>query len=268
MVIGLGVGTSEGEGVTFKNSLISKKMGPNLNKVFTSLNLNADKITMKAKTTTLERPRAVQFAAAVLIAVPFLDLAMAHQSGVQIFGYFSWALVVFAGLSLLVRHKLSWMAGILLCVTFVGVTAVEMLNELETADAIVNTARFLDCLLVLFIVATVSYFFRYPYLDRRQNWFAPTGERYAVETAVILGSASGLTQDLSYTGAKLHLDEELNAKEGDKLTLRFEAMSGLTCKAKILSLNGKQVRVHFEGLSSSEKESLRNWLEKQDAKKV
>lgn len=223
---------------------------------------------MEAKATTLERPRAVQFAAAVLIAVPFLDLAMAHQSGVQIFGYVSWALVVFAGLSLLVRHKLSWMVGILLCVTFVGITAVEMLRDLESADAIVNTARFLDCLLVLFIVATVSYFFRYPYLDRRQNWFAPTGERFAVETAVVLDGISGLTQDLSYTGAKLHLDEELSRKEGDKLSLRFEALSGLTCSAKILYLQGKQVRVHFEGLSSSEKESLRNWLNQQDAKKV
>ncbi|UXR63107.1 hypothetical protein EZJ49_08460 [Bdellovibrio bacteriovorus] len=132
---------------------------------------------MEVKTTTLERPRTVEMAAAVLILTPLLDVMMMQRSGVSILTWLSWIFVFGAGVTLMIRHKSSWIIGIVLCAAFVVDTSYHLVQELNAVDPIVSSARLLDCLIVVFIVVTVFSFFRYPYLDRRQNWFAPTGDR-------------------------------------------------------------------------------------------
>ncbi|WP_413568223.1 PilZ domain-containing protein [Bdellovibrio sp. HCB117] len=223
---------------------------------------------METKATTLERPRTVQMAAAVLILTPVLDILMYQRTGTQIFSWVGWLLIFGAGVSLMIRHKSSWLLGIVLCALFVLNTGYGLIRDMEHVDPLISTAKLLDCLLVLFIVGTVSYFFRYPYLDRRQNWFAPTGERFSITTPVMLNGIETQTLDLSYTGARIAVPGGASYKAGDKLALQFTDINDIQCSAKVIDVKADHVRVHFEGTSSSDKEMLRQWLNSQNLQKV
>ncbi|WP_373997752.1 PilZ domain-containing protein [Bdellovibrio bacteriovorus] len=223
---------------------------------------------METKATTLERPRTVQMAAAVLILTPVLDILMYQRTGTQIFSWVGWLLIFGAGVSLMIRHKSSWLLGIVLCALFVLNTGYGLIRDMEHVDPLISTAKLLDCLLVLFIVGTVSYFFRYPYLDRRQNWFAPTGERFSIATPVILNGTETQTLDLSYTGARIAVPNAASYKAGDKLSVQFTDINDIQCSAKVIDVKVDHVRVHFEGTSASDKEMLRQWLNSQNLQKV
>lgn len=223
---------------------------------------------MEPKSSTLERPRAVQMAAAVLIMTPLLDIMMMQRTGAQMFSWVSWIMIAGAGISLLIRHKSSWLIGIALCCFFVFNTANSLLHEIDSADPLISSAKLLDCLLVLFIVGTISYFFRYPYLDRRQNWFSPTGERFSVAMAVVLDGVETQTVDLSYTGAKILYNEAVKLKVGDKVPLQFSDINDIQCWARIIDVKQGQVRVHFEDTSAGDKELIRQWLSAQNLQKV
>lgn len=230
----------------------------------------ADKFTMEAKSSTLERPRAVEMAAAVLMLTPALDLIMMQRTGVSVLNWVGWVSVFGAGLTLMIRHKSSWVIGVLLCIVFVVSTLMSLIKGFGVVDPVISSARVLDCLLVLFIVGTVFSFFRYPYLDRRQNWFAPTGDRFVVATPVVLnGNINGETVDLSYTGARIFVGESSqDFQKNQVLTVVLSEINDIQCKAKVIDLKDKVLRVHFDGLSISEKDLLRQWLGSQNLQKT
>ncbi|KHD87719.1 MAG: hypothetical protein OM95_12915 [Bdellovibrio sp. ArHS] len=223
---------------------------------------------METKSTALERPKTVQMAAAVLILTPVLDILMYQRTGNQIFSWVGWLLIFGAGVSLMIRHKSAWMLGIILCGLFVLNTGYGLIRDMENVDPVISTAKLLDCLLVLFIVGTVSYFFRYPYLDRRQNWFAPTGDRFAIATPVVLDGLETQTLDLSYTGARIVVPPTTSYKAGDQLSLQLTDINDIQCSAKVIDVKADHVRVHFVGASPSDKEMIRQWLNSQNLQKV
>ncbi|WII73704.1 PilZ domain-containing protein [Bdellovibrio sp. 22V] len=224
---------------------------------------------MEAKSPALERPRAVQMAAAVLMMTPVLDILMMQRTGTQVFSWISWLMIFGAGVSLLIRHKLSWVIGIGLCSVVVISTAYRLVTTMGDIDPAVSAAMMLDCMLVLFIVGTVSYFFRYPYLDRRQNWFAPTGDRFSISTPVVLRGVETQTIDLSYTGARIALPASTEPfKTGETVTLQLSEINDIQCRAKVVEVRDNLVRVRFEGTSSSEKDLIRQWLNSQNLQKV
>lgn len=181
-----------------------------------------------------------------------------------------WVSVFGAGMTLMIRHKLSWVVGMILCGVFVISTLVSLFKGFGIVDPVISTARVLDCFLVLFIVGTVFSFFRYPYLDRRQNWFAPTGDRFVVVTPVVLnGKVNGETVDLSYTGARISVPEGVESFQKDQvMTLVLSEINDIQCKAKVIDVKDKVLRIHFDGLSSSEKDLLRQWLSSQNLQKT
>lgn len=226
---------------------------------------------MENKSVGLTRPLAVQLAAAVLISIPLMDMLSAQRSGEFMFGLASWIMVCGAGISLMIRHKSSWILGISLCVAFV-LTNVYQLAFLDTAGVSpwASTMKLLDCLLVAFIVVTVFYFFRYPYLDRRQNWFAPTAERFKVEMPVVLngGQISLKLVDLSYTGARIALDPGASFKKGERVSVQLTEINDVLCQARVIDVHNGWMRVHFEDTSSQEKELIRQWLLSQNLQKA
>ncbi len=208
-------------------------------------------------------------AAAVLILTPVLDLMMMQRSGVSILNWLSWIFVFGAGVTLMIRHKSSWIIGIALCAAFVLNTSYHLVQELSVVDPIVSSARLLDCLIVVFIVVTVFSFFRYPYLDRRQNWFAPTGDRYVVMTSVMLdGKTEAQTVDLSYTGARISVPEGATYEKGQAVSIQLSEINDIQCSGKVIDMHGGILRVHFAGLNSNEKELLRQWLSSQNLQKT
>ena len=225
---------------------------------------------MENKSVGLARPVAVQLAAAVLISIPLMDMLSSQRSGEFMFGLVSWIMVCGAGISLMIRHKSAWVMGMTLCVAFV-LTNLYQLAFLSTAgvNPWASTIKLMDCLLVAFIVATVFYFFRYPYLDRRQNWFAPTAERFKVEMPVVLnGDLQTKLVDLSYTGARIAVDAAAPFKVDQRISVQLTEINDVLCQARIIDVNNGWMRVRFEDTSSQEKELIRQWLLSQNLQKA
>ncbi|QDK38352.1 PilZ domain-containing protein [Bdellovibrio sp. NC01] len=223
-----------------------------------------------AKTAGLERPFVVQLAAAVLIATPLMDILTGQRTGSYLFDVVSWILIFGAGASLMVRHKSSWMLGIILCLSFVGYTGYTIVLAIGPGgNPVTQTAKLLDCLLVAFIVGSVFYFFRYPYLDRRQHWFAPTGSRFAAQIPVVInGSIQSQTVDLSYTGARIAVPQGSTFKKGDRVSLALTEINDILCHGQILDVQESFIRVHFEDTSAAEQELIRQWLSSQNLPKA
>lgn len=207
--------------------------------------------------------------AAVLMLTPILDLLMMQRTGVAVLNWVGWISVFGAGMSLMIRHKLAWVVGIVLCGVFVISTLFSLIRDFGVVEPVISTARLLDCGLVIFIVGTIFSFFRYPYLDRRQNWFAPTGERFQVATQVLLDGVEAQTVDLSYTGARIRLPDGFKdpGKEG-VFELQLSDINDIQCKARVIDFGEGVLRVHFVDMASSDQELLRQWLSSQNLQKA
>lgn len=223
---------------------------------------------MGIETQKIGFPKAVQLVAAVLMAKPLLDILMMQLVDIQSFNWVSWILLFAAGISLLVRHKTAWMFSIALCFAFVISTGITFMQEFDSSDSLYNTFKVIDCLLVFFVVGTVAYYFRYPYLDRRQSWLAPTADRFAIVTPIQLGSQQGTTVDLSYSGAYVLTSSGHSFKVDEKISVHLPEVHDLKCSAKIIAVEDKYARVQFEGLSSHQNQLLRQWLQSQNLQKV
>ncbi len=223
---------------------------------------------MQTSKQKIEFPKAVQLIAAVLMAKPLMDILMMQLTDAQNYSWISWLLLFAAGISLLVRHKTAWMFSIGLCAAFMVSTGFSFVQEFDPAEPLLNIAKIVDCILVFIVVGTVAYYFRYPYLDRRQSWLAPTADRFAVSTSVILGTLHAQTVDVSYTGANILNTNEALFRVGEKVPLQFKEIEDIHCVAKIIDVQGQNVRVQFEGFSAAQTNILRQWLHTHHNSKV
>lgn len=218
--------------------------------------------------TSLEQPRAVQLVAAVLMVKPILDVLMMQLTDVHNFNWISWLLMFAAGVSLLIRHKTAWIFSITLSLGFVISSILNFLHDLDSTDTLMNFAMGADCLLVLLVVGTVAFYFRYPYLDRRQNWLSPTADRFVVGIAAKLAGATTQTVDLSYAGACLMATSQMDFKVGDYVTLEVDEINDLECQVEIISIDAEYVRVRFEKLSDQQENILKQWLHSQNLQRT
>lgn len=205
-----------------------------------------------------------------MVFLPLIDLYIAKTYGQTIFQPFQWVLIIGASLSLLIHHKSAWVVGLLFMFCFVGSMVRDRFWPTEELDPLLGTAKFLGAMAGLYVIVVVMYFFRYPYLDRRQKWFAPTADRFEVQIPVLInGSIAGDTSDLSYTGARITLkDQGDNIQMGDRLSLQIPEIADLVCQGEVIAKDSGVLRVKFDKIDSDSKEILRQWLLSQDAKKA
>lgn len=208
--------------------------------------------------------------ATIMVLLPLTDLYLARTYGQTIFQPFQWVLVIGAALSLLIRHKSAWALSLVFMIAFVSSMVKDRFWPSEELDSLVGTAKFLGAMAGLYVIAVTIYFFRYPYLDRRQKWLSPTADRFAVSIPVLInGSISGDTSDLSYTGAKISLkDPGDNFQKGDRLSLQIPEIADLICQGEVIAKDDGILRVKFDKIDSASREILRQWLLSQDAKKA
>lgn len=221
---------------------------------------------MALKSSALEHPKAVQVVAAVLITKPILDLLMLQMADVQVFNSFSWVFLLGAGVSLLIRHKTAWMFALALCIAFTVSTGISLVREAEITDTMVLVAKLVDCILVLLVAGTVAYFFRYPYIDRRQHWFGSAAERFKFVTSAILGGVETETVDISYTGARLKKVSSQVLKVGDVVPLQLTEINDLHCQAQVIHTDENVVQIKFSGTTGDDRELIRQWLVAQELK--
>lgn len=208
--------------------------------------------------------------ALLMVFLPLIDLYFARTYGQTIFQPFQWVLVTGAALSLLIRHKSSWALSVLFMLIFVGSMVKDRFWPGEDLDSQIGTAKFLGAMAGLYVIAVTLYFFRYPYLDRRQKWLGPTADRFEVKTSVLInGSIAGDTTDLSYTGARISLkDQGTSIQAGDRLSLQIPEIADLVCQGEVIAKDEGVLRVKFDKIDSASKEILRQWLLSQDVKKA
>ena len=212
-----------------------------------------------------------KFIAVFMVLLPLLDLYVAKTYGQTIFQPFQWVLVIGAALSLLIRHKSAWALGLIFMALFVASMVKDRFWPADgEVDPMLGTAKFLGAMAGLYVIVVMMYFFRYPYLDRRQKWFAPTADRFLVQIPVLInGSIMADTSDLSYTGVKLSLkDSADNIQKGDRLSIQIPEIADLVCQGEVIAKDSSILRVKFDKIDSASSEILRQWLLSQDIKKA
>jgi hypothetical protein len=178
-----------------------------------------------------------------------------------------WLLGIFiAGVSLLLRHKMAWMVAVvvLLWVLAMNTYRAFTLDENMVSAEFVRM-QILISILVTFSVLIISFYARYPYLDRRQQWLFPTPQRFNVATAVHVhfegGNEQGMTDSLSSGGARVIFANPVEAlKSATAVELRFPEMNDLRIPTDVIEYSGQTLRVKFKNLGWSQRSRFETWL--------
>lgn len=227
--------------------------------------------------TLLKRPTGVFFIAILFILAPFGNILISFAgSGVQnwydvgvimpflnTIPAWDWlwlGLLFVTGLLLFFPHKLSWSLAIFALFLVLFVNA----YRLYSADTNSIDPAFLKVFSVLAIVCTVSVltialYFRFPYLDRRANWFL-NEERFSVRTDVIANDVKGTTESISYTGCRLNNTPDLDFEIGAKVRLKFVEISKTEVESVVVNKTGAVLRLKFDDIGNEFRQDLGRWL--------
>ena len=225
----------------------------------------------------LKRPTGVFIIAVLFLLAPFGNILISFAgSGVQNWYDLSvlmpflntipawdwlWLGLLFVtGLLLFFPHKLSWTIAIftLLLVLFVNAYRLYSIN-MNSIDP-----SFLKVFSVLAIVCTISIlvislYFRFPYLDRRANWFL-NEDRFSIRTDVMVNDIKGTTESISYTGCRLNYNEDLSYDKGTSVKLKFIEISKIEVEAQVVDKNAAGLRLAFVDISNDFRQDLGRWL--------
>lgn len=169
-------------------------------------------------------------------------------------------LLFVTGLLLFRPHKLSWTIAIGTLFLVLCVNA----YRLYSADANSIDPMFLKVFSVLAIVCTLSIlvialYFRFPYLDRRANWFS-TEKRFDIRTQAVTGGLKATTESISFTGCRLSFDVPNEFQKSQMIKIRFPEISKHEAGAEVVERLEFGVRVEFSGNNSEFAQDLSQWL--------
>jgi hypothetical protein len=186
----------------------------------------------------------------ISVALPFLPSIT--------FANWLWLVSIFiAGIFLVLRHKWSWILAILILPISI------LFNYLNSraygSFSSASTIGFLSCITAGVVIS----YFRYPYLDRRENWWTlhqrfnvdfPAQVTVDAETAE--PPVQGIAKNLSLTGTYIELTPEFSAKfkRTDPVTCHFSADLNLSAIVKHVSDTG--IGIAFTHLSKEEKQAI------------
>lgn len=175
-------------------------------------------------------------------------------------------LLFVSGLLLFIQHKTAWTISVIslilvLCInTYRFVTLEQQMQE-----------SFFRWQMILAILATmailvIAFYFRYPYLDRRSQWFFGTQHRIKIKTPVQVLShdiSEGVTETISLSGASIMLKQDIYEKIKDLsyVDIVFNDIRQLRIKSQIIDYFDNHLRVKFEDMTAEDKSDLRAWIE-------
>jgi hypothetical protein len=121
------------------------------------------------------------------------------------------------------------------------------------------------------IFATVSclfitFFSRFPYLDRRAGLFLTAAHRYHLRTPISVVAQDiyeGVTASISVSGMLVHLQRNM---EGPSLDLQFvdvifPEIRNMKVKARVVEYRDNNLRLKFKDLKGAQKGYLLDWLQ-------
>ena len=185
----------------------------------------------------------------------------------------AWLCLVFiTGVSLLIAHKTAWTLALTSLVIVLAINGYRAVNP----PAGVNL-DYLYYQLGLSSVVTLSalviaFYFRYPYLDRRANWFSVTAQRHTLRTPVQIVAQdifSGVTESISISGARVLVQRDMGPLTADlqNLDVIFPDIRQLRITAEVVQYAENTLRLKFKSLSPKDREVLKAWIEAQGQEK-
>lgn len=189
----------------------------------------------------------------VSVFIPFLQTISALD--------WAWlALLFITGFLLLRPHKLTWSLAIMILIFILTINS----YRLYTTDSHSIDPTFFKVFSILALVCTLSFlviafYFRFPYLDRRANWFTNV-KRFNLRTPAKLNARVAVTESISTTGCRVSFDKPSEFKKSEQITIVFDEISKNEVMAEIVECLEFGVRVEFRNITSDFKLDLDRWL--------
>lgn len=178
-----------------------------------------------------------------------------------------WLIGIFiSGFALLLKHKMAWLLAVVSLLSVLGINTYRAFTIDET---ILNPefvrVQILISILVTFSVLIITFYSRYPYLDRRQQWIFPTAHRYDLRTPVIVhtgGELAGVTESISTAGIRIRLAQKTEAFSGKtEVVFSFTEIPAFkSITAEIVEFNGDMLRLQYKNFSWGRRGYLEAWL--------
>lgn len=187
----------------------------------------------------------------------------------HVFDVITSLLLFISGLLLFKAHKTAWTLSLVSLTLILGLNTYRIFNPPPGFETDLSTMHLGFSVCSTFVVMIVAFYFRYPYLDRRAQWFFPTAHRYDVQTNVEIVANdifSGVTESLSLSGARIRLKIDMGTS-ADKLKfvdIIFNDLRKMKLTCEVIQYDDNVLRVKFKRMSRSDRELLSNWLKQLD----
>ena len=169
-------------------------------------------------------------------------------------------LLFVSGILLFRPHKLSWSIAIFSLLLVLLINAYRLFQ----ADSNSIDPVFLKIFSILAIICTlsvlvISFYFRFPYLDRRANWFSNT-RRFDIRTPAVASGIKANTESISNDGCRLSFDVPCEFQKGAILQLKFPEISKSETEAEVIEKLEFGARVEFRNSGVEFRQDFERWL--------
>lgn len=169
-------------------------------------------------------------------------------------------LLFVTGILLFRPHKLSWSIAILTLLLVLSINAYRLFRvDGNSIDPV-----FLKIFSILAIISTLSvlviaFYFRFPYLDRRSNWFS-NSQRFDIRTPALVNGMKANTESVSFAGCRLSFDVPSDFEKSTFIKIQFIEISNSEADAEVIEKLEFGVRVEFRNLSPGFRQDFDRWL--------
>lgn len=178
------------------------------------------------------------------------------------------SLLIVTGILLLRPQKASWSVaiGTLFLVLVINIYRTTRGEFLDTNA--VKWQIFVSCAATLVVLA-MSFYFRFPYLDRRMRWFIPAAQRYDLRTPVQIVAQDifeGVTESVSISGARVRLQRDMGpqAQQLRYVDVIFPEIKSVKIKTQVVQYADNTLRLKFKELHGPELQYLKEWLKSEN----
>ena len=235
---------------------------------------------MTSTQSALKKPIGVYILALLFILAPIGNVLISFAgSGVQSWflpsvffpflqsiPFYEWSglgLLFLTGILLLRPHKLSWSIAIVSLLLVLAINS----YRLYTGDINSIDPTFLKVFSLLAMICTlgflvIAFHFRFPYLDRRANWFMNI-KRFKFQTTALCNGVETKTESVSMKGCRLLFSTPTSLTNEETAKIQFPSISKLEVEAVVVEKSELEVRVEFKNLTGDFKQDLGRWIRSQ-----
>lgn len=177
-----------------------------------------------------------------------------------------------AGILLWFRHKTAWAMAVLSLFFVIGINLYKLFFP-PSPDLQIDSLYFLLVFSTTVIVLIIAFYFRFPYLDRRAQWFLPTAHRYDLRSPVQVVAHdifNGVTESISISGARIRLQQDMgeSGRQLRFIDIIFPDIRNIKVTSEVVEYGENILRVRYKRLTTKERAAMREWIQSQIEIKV